>query len=170
MQQASAASPSVGSLASLKRNLLLTTKVCACQPDASAENQTLQAYPSHSEASVTNLALSGTSPHQALPIEEVPAVEVGPGCLRRDLPSTLGARLWIVEMLPGTQWPHVDRHDTGEGFYVIHGEVIEGETRHRAGTWAHFAPETTHQPRTETGVRLLGYNLSAAAFNAANPR
>jgi len=119
---------------------------------------------------VTNLASFEISSAQAVQIEAVPAVHVGPGCLRRDLPSTPGVRLWIVEMLPGSQWPHVDHHETGEGFYVIHGEVIEDGSRHRAGSWVHFAPGSSHRPRTETGVRLLGYNLDVAAFQAATQR
>ncbi|WP_205287595.1 cupin domain-containing protein [Luteibacter jiangsuensis] len=102
-------------------------------------------------------------------IDGIPTVDIGAGCLRRDLPSTPGVRLWIVDMQPGAQWPHVDHHDTGEGFYVIDGELIEGERRHCAGTWVHFAPGTWHQPRTVSGVRLLGYNLNVAAFNAAIP-
>ena len=119
---------------------------------------------------MTNLALSAPSNPESVHIEAVPAIEVGPGCLRRDLPSTPGVRVWIVEMLPGSEWPHDDHHETGEGFYVIHGEVIEAQARHRPGTWVHFSPGTHHRPRTETGVRLLGYNLEGAAFDAANPR
>ena len=119
---------------------------------------------------MTNPASFATSMLEAVKIEAVPALQVGPGCLRRDLPSTPGVRLWIVEMLPGSQWPQVDHHETGEGFYVIHGEVIEDGSRHRAGTWVHFAPGSSHRPRTETGVRLLGYNLDRAAFHAASQR
>jgi len=48
--------------------------------------------------------------------------------------------------------------------------VIEDGSRHRAGTWVHFAPGSSHRPRTETGVRLLGYNLDRAAFHAASQR
>lgn len=119
---------------------------------------------------MTNLALSNAPAPEAMHIEAAPALEVGPGCLRRALPSIPGVRMWIVEMLPGSHWPHVDHHETGEGFYVIHGEVIEGQARHGAGTWVHFPPGTSHRPRTEIGVRLLGYNLEGPAFDAANPR
>lgn len=104
---------------------------------------------------------------QAVAVDRVPAIVVGPGCLRRDLPGVPGVRVWIVEMAPGAQWPHVDHHDTGESYYVIDGEVIEGEARHGAGTYVHFPPDSRHRPRTEAGVRLLGLNLSAAAFLGA---
>jgi hypothetical protein len=64
-------------------------------------------------------------------------------------------------MAPGSQWPHVDFHDAGEGVYVVSGELIEGEQRFGSGTYLCFAPGSSHQPRTERGVRLLGFNLVA---------
>jgi quercetin dioxygenase-like cupin family protein len=94
--------------------------------------------------------------------DELAPVEVGPGCLRRDLPGPGPVRVWIVEMAPGGRWPHVDHHPTGEGVYVLSGELIEGERRYGPGTWVRFAPGTSHQPRTERGVRLLGYNPTSA--------
>src|SRR3546814_6521207 len=60
----------------------------------------------------------------ALVAADVPAIEVGPGCRRRDLPSAAGVRAWIVEMAPGSCWPHVDAHPTGEDVYVLEGEMI----------------------------------------------
>lgn len=99
--------------------------------------------------------------HRALRVDDVPAIEVGPGCLRRDLPSNAGVRVWIVDMAPGSRWPHVDHHDTGEEFYVLDGEVIEGDARYGAGTYVTFAPGSEHRPHTESGVRLYGFNLVA---------
>lgn len=104
---------------------------------------------------------------QALDIDQVPALEVGEGCLRRDLPAGPGVRVWVVDMAPGAQWPVLDHHETGEWYYVIHGEVIEGQARHGAGTYVYFAPDSRHRPHTETGVRLIGMNLGDAAFLAA---
>lgn len=99
--------------------------------------------------------------HAAMAIDDAPVIEIGLGCTRRDLPSNAGIRMWVVDMAPGSTWPHVDHHDAGEEFYVISGEVIEGEARYPAGTYVSFAPGTSHRPRTETGVRLFGLNLIA---------
>lgn len=87
-------------------------------------------------------------------------VEVGPGCLRRDLPSSDGVRVWIVDMEPGSQWPYEDVHDeTGEQVLILSGEMIEGDQRFGPGTYLNFGPNSRHQPRTETGVRLFGLNV-----------
>ena len=66
---------------------------------------------------------------QASRIDEIPAVRIGAGCTRRDLSSDGSVRVWVVEMEPGSIWPYVDDHDTGEHYYVIEGEVIEGHIR-----------------------------------------
>lgn len=107
------------------------------------------------------------APVWAGPATDVPAVEVGPGCLRRDLPAPPGVRAWLVEMTPHSRWPRVDRHDTGEVYFVLEGEVIEGEARHSAGTHVCFAPGSRHRPRSETGARLFGFHLTDAAFLGA---
>jgi hypothetical protein len=61
--------------------------------------------------------------HVAFEVGEVPAIEVGPGCLRRDLPRLPGIRAWVVDMAPGSEWPHVDHHQAWEGYSVITAEV-----------------------------------------------
>ena len=91
-------------------------------------------------------------------VDDLPAIEVGPGCLRRDLPSARGLRTWIVDMAAGSQWPHVDVHETAEEIYVVHGELIENERTFGPGTYLYFEPGSSHRPRTETGVRLFGIN------------
>ncbi len=89
-------------------------------------------------------------------------VLVGPGCIRRDLPSRAGVRTWVVEMEPGSEWPWIDEHDEqGEDVFVVEGELIEGKERFGPGTYLHFGPGSSHRPRTEIGVRLIGFNLLA---------
>lgn len=101
----------------------------------------------------------------------VEPVMIGPGCLRRDLPSAGGVRIWIVEMAPGAQWPYVDDHDAyGEQVLVLEGEMIEGERRIKAGSYLNFGPYSSHQPRTETGVRLFGVNATGSASTSASVR
>ncbi|HVX05166.1 MAG TPA: cupin domain-containing protein [Rhodanobacteraceae bacterium] len=91
-------------------------------------------------------------------VDAVDPVVVGPGCLRRDLPGPADLRLWMVEMAPGSVWPVVDEHDTGEAVYVVAGEVIEDDRRFGMGTYLHFKPGSRHRPRTEKGAKLFGIN------------
>jgi mannose-6-phosphate isomerase-like protein (cupin superfamily) len=101
--------------------------------------------------------------HEAIAVEAAQVTQVGAGSSRRAMPSPPGVRVWVVDMAPGSQWPHVDHHDTGEGYYVVSGEVIEGEHRYPAGTCVSFAPGSSHRPRTERGARLFGFNPIASA-------
>jgi hypothetical protein len=55
----------------------------------------------------------------SLNVDELPAIEVGPGCVRRDLPGAPGAHVWVVEMAPDRQWPYLDIHDGPEQFFVV---------------------------------------------------
>jgi hypothetical protein len=97
-------------------------------------------------------------------IDDVPLTEVGPGCRRRALKARDGLRLWVVEMDPGAEWPHVDHHGPGgEDVLILSGELIEGERRIGPGTYMHFRANSSHRPRTEIGARLYGFNLLAAA-------
>lgn len=98
---------------------------------------------------------------EAIRVDDIAPIEVGPGCFRRDLPGTDGVRVWIVDIMPGSQWPHTDRHDAaGEEVYVVSGELIEDDQRFGAGTYVLFHPDSTHRPRSEKGVRLFGFNLT----------
>lgn len=93
-------------------------------------------------------------------VDHVAPIEIGPGCFRRDLPSRDGVRIWIVDMEPGSVWPHVDQHGRhGEDVYVVRGTMIDGGQSFGAGSYLKFAAHSRHRPRTETGVRLFGFNL-----------
>ena len=102
---------------------------------------------------------------------DVDPVHVGPGCLRRDLPNAGGLRVWIVEMAPGAEWPHVDEHDAyGEQVLVIDGEMIEGERRIGPGSFLNFGAHSSHRPRTDTGVRLFGVNANGGPPTSGSAR
>jgi len=71
---------------------------------------------------MTNEMLEAMTPDDIVPLE------VGPGCYRRALPGPDGARVWIVDMEPGSQWPCEDIHgDQGEQVWIVSGDLIEGE-------------------------------------------
>lgn len=96
----------------------------------------------------------------AIDLERCSAVEVGPGCYRRDIAETEDVRIWAVDMRPGSEWPYVDMHDAlGEHVFVIEGELIEGERRFPAGSYLQYGPHSSHRPRSEKGTTLLGFNL-----------
>lgn len=80
------------------------------------------------------IPLGVAAPACAVAIDDVPGIALGAGCVRRDLPAPHGARAWLIEMAPGSVWPRVERRDTGEAYFVLSGEVIEGDLRHPAGT------------------------------------
>ncbi len=92
-------------------------------------------------------------------VDRVAPVEVVPGIVRRRLPASEYARGWLIDFAPGTQWPETDVHATEERYYVLSGEVIEGEERHGPGTYVVFAPGSRHRPRTDTGARMLGVTV-----------
>lgn len=87
-------------------------------------------------------------------VDDVAAVELSTGITRRVLPSgQVAAR--VFDIPPGVQWPVVDHHDQDEFIYVVSGELIEGTERFGAGSYLHYRPGSSHQPRTEAGVRIL---------------
>ncbi|MFG2146146.1 cupin domain-containing protein [Streptomyces sp. NPDC048696] len=92
-------------------------------------------------------------------IEDAEAVVIAPGIVQRRVGRTGHARGWLVDFEPGSEWPEVDFHTTEERYYVLSGEVIEGEERHGAGTYVVFAPGSRHRPRSESGARMLGITV-----------
>jgi mannose-6-phosphate isomerase-like protein (cupin superfamily) len=89
----------------------------------------------------------------------VEGVTVADGIVRRSLLSTDHASGWLIEFAPGTQWPAVDHHDTEERYFVLSGEVIDGQETYPAGSYVVFPAGSHHQPRTEVGASMLGINI-----------
>ena len=95
----------------------------------------------------------------AVVIDDLLADELKDGIVRRRLPGgAVSAR--VFDIPPGVQWPEIDHHAIDESIYVIHGELIEGERHFPAGSFLHYPPGTSHQPRTESGVRILVFGLT----------
>ena len=95
----------------------------------------------------------------AVQVDDIAPTEVTAGIVRRQLAHTQYARGWLIDFAPGTEWPAVDVHATEERYYVVSGEVIEGEERYGPGTYVVFAPGSRHRPRTETGARMVGITI-----------
>ncbi len=95
----------------------------------------------------------------AVQVDEVVPLEIAPGIVRRRLERTEYARGWLIDFAPGSVWPEIDVHDTEERYYVLSGEVIEGEERHGPGSYVVFAPGSRHRPRTDKGARILGITV-----------
>ncbi|MFE2283176.1 cupin domain-containing protein [Streptomyces sp. NPDC059443] len=94
-------------------------------------------------------------------IDDIEPADVAPGIVRRRLPATEFAGGWLIDFAPGTEWPDIDVHENEERYFVLSGEVIEGEERHGPGTYVVFAPGSRHRPRTEEGARMLGVTVLA---------
>ncbi|GAA1698884.1 hypothetical protein GCM10009765_55410 [Fodinicola feengrottensis] len=99
----------------------------------------------------------------AMVIDDVESTEIFPGITRRALPSGGQVPVRVFDMAPGTVWPQVDVHDRDELIYIVSGELVEGETRYRAGMYLYYEPGTKHQPATDEGVRLLLFGPSVPA-------
>lgn len=95
-----------------------------------------------------------------LQVDDVEPHEVAPGILYRTLQTTDNAWGWVIDFAPGTEWPRVDHHETEERYFVLSGVVIDGDDNHGPGAYIVFAPGSRHQPRTETGARMLGINMT----------
>ncbi|WP_030621996.1 cupin domain-containing protein [Streptomyces sclerotialus] len=102
---------------------------------------------------------AGQALKTVLHIEDAQVQEIGPGVVARRFQRTEHARSWLIEFAPGAEWPVVDHHPTEERYFVLDGEVIEGDERHGPGTYVVFAPGSSHRPRTETGARILGVTV-----------
>jgi anti-sigma factor ChrR (cupin superfamily) len=94
-------------------------------------------------------------------VDDLPALAVAPGVVRRQLLTTEFARGWVIDFAPGSEWPQTDVHDAEERYFVLSGEIIEGEQRYPAGTHVVFDGGSSHRPRSEVGCRIIGMNIVA---------
>lgn len=101
---------------------------------------------------------------QSINVNEVAGVEVAPGITRRILPTTASARAWLIEFEPATQWPEDDVHVGEERYFVLSGEVIEGDRKYGPGTYVVFADGSSHRPRSDIGASMLGINIPAVGI------
>lgn len=109
----------------------------------------------------------GTIMYEVVDPTTLDPITLGPGCRRYDLPSSPGARAWIVEIDAGHTWPSLDQHnERGEMVLVLDGDLVEGDRSIEAGAYVFFGPHSAHQPTTRTGVRLFGINLGEDAAPA----
>ncbi|WP_433216320.1 cupin domain-containing protein [Microtetraspora malaysiensis] len=100
----------------------------------------------------------------AVEVDGIPPIELSPGVVVRMLPGMPGIRPWVIDLAPGAEWPDLDVHEAyGEAYFVVRGEIIEGDRVHGPGTYVAFGPKTSHRPRTETGVRAFGFNYDVTA-------
>ncbi|MBX3710499.1 MAG: cupin domain-containing protein [Lysobacter sp.] len=133
----------------------------ATRLSANPRRATMAEPPRQRVAAVTPL------PSQSVDAEALPPMLLGSGCVRRALPAPPGARAWLVDMAPGSEWPWIDRAETGEAYFVLQGEVIDDGMHHPAGTQVVISPGGRHRPRSETGARLVGFHLEPDAFLGA---
>lgn len=103
----------------------------------------------------------GSGPAQAVLIDDVEPEPLEAGISRRGLPSSGQVLARVFDLDPGVQWPVVDVHDRDELIYVISGEVLDHDRRFPAGTYLYYQAGSTHQPRTESGTRILVFGPSA---------
>lgn len=95
--------------------------------------------------------------YTSVSVQESPVRELFPGIRVRPLwkgPS--GAHANVLEMDPGTSWPHRDVHEPGpEEVYVIAGTFNDGARDYPAGTFLHAPAGSWHVPATTTGCTLF---------------
>jgi quercetin dioxygenase-like cupin family protein len=90
-------------------------------------------------------------------VDDTPVVELFPGIRSRPLwRDASGASAQVLEMDPGTSWPHRDIHQPGpEEVYVIAGTFNDGARDYQPGTFLHAPAGSWHVPASATGCTLF---------------
>ncbi|GAA3846011.1 cupin domain-containing protein [Saccharothrix violaceirubra] len=95
--------------------------------------------------------------YTSVTVADSPVRELFPGVRLRPLwTGSDGAHANVLEMDPGTSWPHRDVHSPGpEEVYVVSGTFNDGARDYPAGTFLHAPAESWHIPQTTTGCTLF---------------
>ncbi|GAB2665390.1 cupin domain-containing protein [Nocardia goodfellowii] len=95
--------------------------------------------------------------YAAASVSDAPVRELFPGIRLRPLwKGSDGAHANVLEMDPGTAWPHRDLHEPGpEEVYVVAGVFNDGARDYPAGTFLHAPAGSWHVPATTTGCTLF---------------
>ncbi|MFI6866877.1 cupin domain-containing protein [Nocardia sp. NPDC050406] len=95
--------------------------------------------------------------YTAVAVAEAPVRELFPGIRVRPLwTGSSGASAHVLEMDPGSAWPHRDIHEPGpEEVYVVAGVFNDGARDYPAGTFLHAPAGSWHVPTTATGCTLF---------------
>jgi hypothetical protein len=89
-------------------------------------------------------------------VADAPTTELFPGIRLRPLWTSGAAAAYVLEMDPGTGWPHLDVHEPGpEEVFVLSGVFNDGERDYPAGTFIHAPAGSSHVPQTRTGCTLF---------------
>jgi quercetin dioxygenase-like cupin family protein len=89
--------------------------------------------------------------------DRVEVRELFPGVRLRPLwKGSTGAHANVLEMDPGSSWPHRDVHEPGpEEVYVLSGTFNDGARDYPAGTFLHAPAGSWHVPQSTTGCTLF---------------
>jgi hypothetical protein len=99
---------------------------------------------------------------EAVFIDDAETSPVTEGIVRRGLPSSGQVLVRAFDLEAGVTWPEVDVHDRDELIYVASGELLDHGRSYPAGTYLYYQAGSRHQPRTETGVRIIVFGPAEA--------
>ncbi|AGM07828.1 cupin domain-containing protein [Amycolatopsis keratiniphila] len=95
--------------------------------------------------------------YTSVSVKESPARELFPGIRLRPLwTGTDGAQANLLEMDPGSSWPHRDVHEPGpEEVFVVSGTFNDGARDYPTGTFLHAPAGSWHVPASAIGCTLF---------------
>ncbi|PXX63137.1 ChrR-like anti-ECFsigma factor [Nocardia tenerifensis] len=89
--------------------------------------------------------------------QDVTPRELFPGIRSRTLwQGEAGAKAFLLELDPGSQWQGIDVHEPGpEEVFVVSGVFNDGVRDYPAGSFIHAPAGSSHIPQTTTGCTLF---------------